>query len=59
MVTNVPADLCCGGITLCGRLISAENHAFGCRFEMEFSPLTPWSAERFVPRHFLDPSKLG
>jgi hypothetical protein len=56
--TNVPADLHCGGATLCGRLLRAEKHAFGWRLEIEFSPLTLWSPERFRPEHFLDPSSL-
>jgi hypothetical protein len=57
--THVPADLQSGAVTLCGRLTTAEKHAFGWRLEMEFSPLTPWSPERFRPAHLLDPSTFG
>ena len=57
--TNVPVDLHCSGVTLCGRVIRAENHEFVWRLEIEFSPLTLWSAEQFRPEHLLDPSELG
>jgi hypothetical protein len=52
------AELHCGGVSLYGRLTRAEKHDFGWRFEMEFSPLTPWSPERFRPDHLLDLSGL-
>jgi hypothetical protein len=53
------AEFRCGGFTLCGRLTRTEPHEFGWRIEMEFSPLTPWSPERFRPDHLLDPSEIG
>ncbi len=28
-----------------GRIVQVERHEFGWRFEVEFSPLTPWSPE--------------
>ena len=37
-----------------GFVSSVEEHEFGWRVEMEFSPLTPWSPERFRPEHLLD-----
>ncbi len=53
------AELRCGSVTLFGSLRGVEQHAFGWRAEMEFSPLTPWSLDRFQPAHLLDPSELG
>ena len=53
------AELRCGRALLCGRLKDIENHEFGWRVEMEFSPLTPWSPECFEPAHMLDPADLG
>ena len=37
-----------------GKVTRVEQHEFGWRFEVEFSPLTPWSADRFLPKHLLD-----
>jgi hypothetical protein len=31
----------------------------GCQVEVAFSPLTPWSIEKWLPEHALDPAKLG
>ena len=56
---GVPAEIRCQGVTLCGRLTKVEEHEFGWRAEMEFSPLTPWSPERFQPDHMLNPADLG
>jgi hypothetical protein len=42
-----------------GRIVQVERHESGWRFEVEFSPLTPWSPEQFRPLHLLDPSKLN
>ncbi len=52
-------ELRCGSATFFGRLTSVEAHAFGWRAEMEFSPLTPWSLDRFAPEHLFDPSELS
>ena len=41
-----------------GSVSSADFNDFGCRVEVEFSPLTPWNPERFTPRHLLDPGQL-
>ncbi|HTA46212.1 MAG TPA: hypothetical protein VK789_27395 [Bryobacteraceae bacterium] len=40
-----------------GKIIRVEQHEFGWRFEVEFSPLTPWSADQFLPRHLLEVSE--
>jgi hypothetical protein len=37
-----------------GVATSVEHHEFGWRVEMEFSPQTPWSPQRFVPKHLLN-----
>jgi len=52
-------ELRCGGTFFAGRLVSADAHEFGWRVELEFSPLTPWSPERFRPEHLLDLLELG
>jgi hypothetical protein len=41
-----------------GRIKAAEAHEFGWRVEIEFSPLTQWTIERWKPEHALDPAKL-
>jgi hypothetical protein len=41
-----------------GTIKGVEFHDFGCRVEVEFSPLTLWSPERFTPRHLLDLTRL-
>src|ERR1700722_8373926 len=51
-------EIRCGPAFFSGRVIQVELHEYGCRFEMEFSPLTRWSLEKFQPLHLLDPSKL-
>ena len=53
------AELHCGGVTLFGSLKSVDQHAFGWRAEIEFSPLTPWTPERFYPAHLFDPSQMA
>jgi hypothetical protein len=52
-------ELRCGAVVLKGRIVEVEPHEFGCRFEVEFSPDTPWRLDDFRPDHLLDPSKLG
>jgi hypothetical protein len=42
-----------GGNGFSGRVVRVRRHEFGWHVEMEFSPLTPWSPERFLPRHLL------
>jgi hypothetical protein len=58
-ISTGPAQLRCGSVTFCGSLERVERHAFGWRIEMSFSPLTPWSPERFEPDHMVDLSELG
>lgn len=53
------AELRCGAATFHGTLKCVHQHAFGWRVELEFSPLTPWSLERFQPAHLFDPSELA
>lgn len=52
-------EIRCGDAFFAGRIVRVEPHELGWRLEMEFSPLTHWSPERFQPQHLLDPSKLG
>lgn len=56
--TFAAAEIRTGGVTLCGRLTRVERHAFGWRIEMQLSPLTPWSVEKFRPEHLLDLSEM-
>ena len=51
-------EIRCGPAFFSGQVIQVERHEYGCRFEMEFSPMTPWILEQFQPLHLLDPSKL-
>ena len=41
-----------------GKITEAEKHGFGWRICLQFSPLTPWSIERFRPEHLLDLTSL-
>jgi hypothetical protein len=43
-----------GGQGFSGRVVRVSRHEFGWYAEVEFSPLTPWSPERFLPRHLLE-----
>ncbi len=47
-------EIRCGSVFFVGRVSQVEQHEFGWRAEIEFSPLTPWSPERFRPLHMLD-----
>jgi hypothetical protein len=51
-------EIRCGSAFFAGRISHVELHEFGWRFEVEFSPMTPWSPEQFRPEHLLDPSTL-
>ena len=48
-----------GAAFFAGRIVQVERHEVGWRFEVEFSPMTPWSPEKFRPSHLLDVSQLG
>jgi hypothetical protein len=56
---GVLAEIRCGNTFFAGRTTLSEAHDFGWRVEMEFSPMTPWSRERFLPDHLLDLSETG
>ena len=43
-----------GGHGFSGRVVRVSRHEFGWHVEVEFSPLTPWSPERFEPDHMVD-----
>jgi hypothetical protein len=51
-------EIRCEKTFFAGRIVRVEAHQFGWRFEMEFSPMTPWNPEKFWPEHALDVSKL-
>jgi len=48
-----------GGHSYWGEAVAVEPHEFGCRVELEFSPMTPWKREDYTPMHLLDPAALG
>ncbi|MES1262237.1 MAG: hypothetical protein ABUS49_10920 [Acidobacteriota bacterium] len=61
--TPLPADaeveLRCGAVCFAGKVTAAEEHAFGWRISLEFSPRTPWSPDLFRPEHLLDPASIA
>ena len=52
-------EMRCGAAFFSGRIVQVEHHEFGWRFEVEFSPMTPWKLEQFQPEHLLDVSDFG
>jgi hypothetical protein len=59
VMRGAKVELRCGPTLLKGRVVEVEAHEFGYRFEVEFSPKTPWRPEEFRPDHLLDSSTLG
>jgi hypothetical protein len=51
------AEIRCGTALFAGRIVQVEQHEFGWRLAVEFSPLTPWSIDKFQPQHLLNVSK--
>lgn len=47
-----------GNRTFWASVTAAEQHEFGCRVAVEFSPMTPWKPEEYTPHHLFDPSSL-
>jgi hypothetical protein len=58
-ILGSPAEIRCGTVHLFGTITRVQEHSIGWRIEMDFSPLTPWSPERFEPEHLLDLSEMG
>lgn len=52
-------ELRCDTAFFAGSVVHVEAHEFGWRLEVEFSPLTPWTVDRFRPEHLLDVAALG
>jgi hypothetical protein len=46
------------GGSFMGRVTGVKRTAIGWRVEVAFSPLTPWSIEKWVPEHAVDPASL-
>lgn len=59
VVEGARIEIRCGPAFFAGHIVQVEPHQFGWRFEVEFSPKTPWKAEEFQPEHLLDLSKLA
>jgi hypothetical protein len=51
-------EMRCGSALFAGRVVEVERHEFGWRLQVEFSPLTPWSLEKFEPEHLLNALEL-
>jgi len=52
---DVAATFSADDVSFEGRITKVEKTRFGWRIEMELSPETPWSIERWKPEHALDP----
>lgn len=59
VIEGAPAEIRCGSVHLFGAITCVQEHSIGWRIEIEFSPLTPWSPDRFQPEHMLDLSALA
>jgi hypothetical protein len=51
-------EIRCGTVFFAGQVTKAEEHAFGWRISVTFSPLTPWRIEQFRPEHLFDPAAM-
>lgn len=56
---GVSAGITAPGVVFSGHVAAVEPHEFGWRVEFEFSPLTLWSPDLWLPEHALDPGRLG
>jgi hypothetical protein len=59
IVDGVRVEVRCGSVFYFGKVNQVEQHEFGWRVEIEFSPLTPWSPEQYRPQHMLDQPREG
>ena len=50
-------EIRCGPVFFAGHIVEVEHHELGWRINVEFSPLTPWSLEKFQPQHLVNVSK--
>jgi hypothetical protein len=56
--TGTAVEIRCPAAFFAGHVTGVEQHEFGCRVELQFSPMTPWDIEKFRPQHLLDVSSL-
>src|ERR1700742_606389 len=56
--TGESVQIRAGTVRLSGTVSAVEQHEFGWRSEIQFSPLTPWRIDAFRPQHLLDPEEL-
>ena len=47
-------EIRCEKVRFAGRVVNVEQHEFGWRLEVEFSPMTLWNPEEFQPAHLLN-----
>lgn len=52
------AKISADNVSFSGRVTATERHEFGWRIEITFSPLTPWTIERWSPEHALNLATL-
>jgi len=45
-------------VSFTGRITAVDRHEFGWRVEITFSPSTPWTVEKWLPEHAIDPKTL-
>jgi hypothetical protein len=53
VAAGTSVEIRCGETFFAARVTQNQQHEFGWRVEVEFSPLTPWDPERFKPQHIL------
>ena len=59
LLTGAQIQIRPANLLFAGRVAEVVKHEFGWRVEVQFSPLTPWSEEKFRPAHLLDLTQLG
>jgi hypothetical protein len=55
---NADVEIRCGAAWFAGMVTQAEEHGYGWRVSVSFSPETPWKIGDFRPEHLLDLSEL-
>ena len=55
---GIRAEIRAGTAHFHGTITDVDENDLGWRIEIEFSPMTPWSVETFLPEHLLDPSSM-
>lgn len=56
---GLQVEILAGETSFEGHATEVEQHEFGWRLTMTFSPLTPWKIELWRPEHTLNAEELG